>query len=68
MHILGFLDRPDGGSYFLNGRDVSRLSADEGALARNRLIGFVFQQFHLLPFLTALEIRLFRWYMPAAVY
>jgi macrolide transport system ATP-binding/permease protein len=55
MHILGFLDRPDGGSYFLNGRDVSRLSADEGALARNRLIGFVFQQFHLLPFLTALE-------------
>jgi macrolide transport system ATP-binding/permease protein len=55
MHILGFLDRPDGGSYLLNGRDVSRLSDDEAALARNRLVGFVFQQFHLLPFLTALE-------------
>lgn len=55
MHILGFLDQPDGGSYLLNGRDVSRLSDDEAALARNRLVGFVFQQFHLLPFLTALE-------------
>ena len=55
LHILGFLDRPDGGSYFLEGRDVSRLSDNEAALMRNRLIGFVFQQFHLLPFLTALE-------------
>jgi len=55
LHILGFLDRPDGGSYFLKGRDVSRLSDNEAALTRNRMIGFVFQQFHLLPFLTALD-------------
>lgn len=55
MHILGFLDRPDGGKYLLNGLDVTGLSDDDAALARNRLIGFVFQQFHLLPFLSAVE-------------
>ena len=55
MHILGLLDRPDNGSYLLGGRDITGLS-DEGLSAlRNRLIGFVFQQFHLLPRMSALE-------------
>lgn len=55
MHILGFLDRPDNGSYFLLGRDVTKLSDDELAVLRNKTIGFVFQQFHLLPRMTAFE-------------
>ena len=55
MHILGLLDRPDAGSYFLRGRDVTGLSDDELATVRNGLIGFVFQQFHLLPRMSALE-------------
>jgi putative ABC transport system ATP-binding protein len=55
MHILGCLDVPTEGRYELAGRDVSHL--DEGALARirNQEIGFVFQQFNLLPSLTALR-------------
>ena len=55
MHIMGLLDRPDSGSYTLGGRDVTKLTDDELAEVRNRLIGFVFQQFHLLPRMTALE-------------
>lgn len=55
LHILGFLDRPDSGSYMLDGRDVTGLSDDELAILRNRMVGFVFQQFYLLPRLTALE-------------
>jgi macrolide transport system ATP-binding/permease protein len=55
LHILGFLDRPDSGVYLLNGKDVSGFSDDELAGLRNRLAGFVFQQFHLLPRMTALE-------------
>ncbi len=55
MHLLGLLDRPDSGSYVLNGGDVTKLSDDQLASTRNRLIGFVFQQFHLLPRMTALE-------------
>ena len=55
MHTLGLLDRPDSGAYFLNNRDVSGLSEDEWAVLRNRHIGFVFQQFHLLPRMSALE-------------
>ena len=55
MHILGFLDRPAQGSYFLSGRDVSRLSDDQLAVLRNHFVGFVFQQFHLLPRFTAVE-------------
>jgi len=55
MHIIGCLDTPDSGSYFLAGEDVSRLTGDRLAAIRNRRIGFVFQFFHLLPRLTALE-------------
>ena len=55
MHVLGLLDRPDSGSYSLAGKEVTNLSDEELANIRNRLIGFVFQQFHLLPRMTALE-------------
>ncbi|MCP4660057.1 MAG: ABC transporter ATP-binding protein [bacterium] len=55
MNILGLLDRPDTGSYQLNGETVSGLSANELARLRNRRIGFVFQQFHLLARTTAME-------------
>ena len=55
MHILGCLDRPSGGRYLLDGRDVSRLSRDELAEVRNRKIGFVFQGFNLLARTTALD-------------
>ncbi len=55
MNILGLLDRPDSGSYELQGDTVSGLSSNQLARLRNRKIGFVFQQFHLLPRTTALE-------------
>jgi putative ABC transport system ATP-binding protein len=55
MNILGCLDRPSSGSYKLNGQSVEHLSDDALADLRNRELGFVFQQFHLLPELTALE-------------
>ena len=55
MNILGCLDRPSGGTYRLNGASVQDLSDDELADLRNRELGFVFQQFHLLPQLSALE-------------
>jgi len=55
MHILGCLDRPSEGRYFLNGKDVSNLSRDELAEVRNKQIGFVFQGFNLLPRTTATE-------------
>jgi putative ABC transport system ATP-binding protein len=55
MHLLGCLDRPTGGSYELNGRDVAGLSKNELAAVRNSDIGFVFQGFNLLPRTSALE-------------
>src|SRR5918911_2345979 len=55
MNILGCLDRPTSGHYWLDGQEVGRLSNDERALVRNRKIGFVFQNFNLLPRTSALE-------------
>ncbi len=55
MQIIGLLDRPTGGTYRLMGRDVSRLSDDEGAALRSRAIGFIFQMFNLLKRTSALE-------------
>lgn len=55
MNILGCLDSPSGGKYVLNGKDVSSMHDDELAMVRNKEIGFVFQQFNLLPRLTAAE-------------
>ncbi|MEO0065967.1 MAG: hypothetical protein RI983_1293 [Bacteroidota bacterium] len=55
MNILGCLDSPTGGKYILNGKDVSKMADDDLAEVRNTEIGFVFQQFNLLPRLTAAE-------------
>ena len=55
MNILGCLDSPTSGSYILNGKDVSKMQDDSLAEVRNKEIGFVFQQFNLLPRMTALE-------------
>jgi len=55
MHIFGLLDAPDNGRYRLDGQDASGLSVKQQARLRNRRIGFVFQQFHLLPRTSALE-------------
>ena len=55
MNILGCLDSPTGGSYILNGKDVSKMPDNDLAEIRNKEIGFVFQQFNLLARLTAAE-------------
>ena len=55
MNILGCLDRPSEGAYYLHGRDVSTLTPEELAQVRGREIGFVFQGYQLLPRLTAIE-------------
>jgi len=55
MNLLGCLDTPSEGKYFINGREVSSLSEDELAFIRNKEIGFIFQVFHLLPRSTALH-------------
>lgn len=55
MNILGCLDSPTAGTYILNGNDVSKMADDDLASVRNKEIGFVFQQFNLLPRLSALE-------------
>jgi putative ABC transport system ATP-binding protein len=53
LNIIGLLDRPDSGTYWLNDVDTTSLSADSAAQLRGRKIGFVFQAFHLIPRLTA---------------
>lgn len=55
MNIIGLLDKPTGGEYFLQGREVSQLTKNDSAQLRNELLGFVFQQFFLLPRLNALQ-------------
>ena len=55
MNILGCLDRPTSGKYFLDGREISRMSVNQRALVRNEKIGFVFQNFNLLARTSALE-------------
>jgi putative ABC transport system ATP-binding protein len=55
MNLIGCLDRPTKGRYYLDNQDISQLPNEVLAEIRNRKIGFVFQQFHLLPHLTALE-------------
>ena len=55
MNIIGCLDRPTSGTYLFNGEDVSAMSDDELSDLRNRGVGFIFQQFNLLPRETALE-------------
>jgi putative ABC transport system ATP-binding protein len=55
MNILGCLDTPTSGTYVLNGQDVSKMTDNALAEVRNKEIGFVFQQFNLLPRLTAVE-------------
>jgi putative ABC transport system ATP-binding protein len=55
MNIIGCLDTPTSGTYILNGKDISQTEDNQLAEVRNREIGFVFQQFNLLPRLTALE-------------
>src|SRR6476646_2696831 len=54
MNILGCLDHPTSGEYWLDGENVSSFSSDERAMVRNRKIGFVFQSFNLLPRTSAL--------------
>ena len=55
LNLLGLLDRPNAGTYRLEGRDVTTLTPDEQARVRSQRIGFVFQSFHLVPRLTAAE-------------
>ena len=55
LNLLGLLDRPNAGSYCLEGRDVTTLTPEEQARVRSERIGFVFQSFHLVPRLTAAE-------------
>jgi len=55
LNILGCLDRPTGGDYWLAGHHINKMSANDLAAVRNQVLGFVFQSFHLLPRLTALE-------------
>ncbi len=55
MNLLGCLDHPSGGDYFIDGKNVARLNSNERALLRNHRIGFVFQNFNLLPRTSALE-------------
>jgi putative ABC transport system ATP-binding protein len=55
MHILGLLDRPTAGSYFLGGQDVAQLADDQLSERRNQMVGFIFQSFYLIPYVSARE-------------
>jgi putative ABC transport system ATP-binding protein len=55
LNMLGCMDRPDGGQYFLDQQEVSAMDDDALSHVRNRFMGFIFQSFHLLPRLTALD-------------
>jgi putative ABC transport system ATP-binding protein len=55
MHVIGCLDSPTSGEYWLDGEELSKLNENKLAAVRNRKIGFIFQSFHLLPKLSALE-------------
>jgi putative ABC transport system ATP-binding protein len=55
MNIMGLMDKPDSGQYYLNNKEVSGLSDDEAAALRNETIGFIFQSFFLLPRMNALQ-------------
>lgn len=55
LNILGLLDQPSSGTYLLDGRDVAEKNDDELSRLRNETFGFVFQYFHLIPYLTAEE-------------
>ena len=55
LNMLGCMDRPDSGDYFLDGNNISSMDDDELSAVRNRYMGFVFQSFHLLPRLTTLD-------------
>lgn len=55
LNLIGLLDRPSSGSYYLNDHNVTDLDENEQAITRNQNIGFVFQVFHLIPRLTAAE-------------
>jgi len=55
LNVIGCLDKPTSGSYYLDGKEVSQLSSGELAKVRGQKIGFVFQTFNLLPFLSALD-------------
>jgi len=55
LNMLGCMDRPDFGDYFLDGKNISGMDDDELSAVRNRYMGFIFQSFHLLPRLTTLD-------------
>src|SRR3989475_7873267 len=55
VNLIGCLDRPTSGEIWLDGEDVAKISAQELNRARAEKVGFIFQQFHLIPYLTALE-------------
>lgn len=61
MNIIGCLDVPTHGTYRLNGRDVGRMNRNELASVRNEMLGFIFQQYNLLPKLNLMETWRCRW-------
>lgn len=65
LNIISCLDTPTAGTYILEGVDTARLTEQERAVIRRERIGLVFQQFHLIPYLTALEnVMLAQYYTP----